>query len=83
MIDGTIAFKNGSIAARVFVCRTEEDLGKIKEPVCCPCIAEIDKPAELKPAYVVTQGQHIALVEIVVAEHGTAAFPQKAEASFC
>src|SRR5689334_3176448 len=83
MIESAVALEDGFPAARIFMCRTEERLCKIEELVRCPRITEIDKPTELKSAWIGAQGQHIALMKIVVAEDGTAAFPQEVEASFC
>jgi hypothetical protein len=53
VIDWAVTLKNRTIAAGVFVRRTEQGLGQIEEFICRARVSEVNKPAELKSVYVV------------------------------
>jgi hypothetical protein len=80
MVDLSISGKERFSAAGILMGATEQCLGEVKQCVSSPSIANIDQAGELQAPVPAILGQHVSLLQVVMAKHGFRAVLHQVEA---
>src|SRR5262249_44884120 len=80
MIDRTIPGEQRLAAAGILVGTAEQRLREVKQCISSPSIAEIDEAGELQAPVPAILGQHVSLLQVVMAKDGAPAALQKVKA---
>jgi hypothetical protein len=80
MVDLSISGKKGLPAVGILIGATEQCLREIKQSVSSPGIAKVDQARESQAPVPAMLGQHVSLLQVVVAKDRSSAVLQKVEA---
>src|SRR5882724_7235066 len=80
MVDLSISGKKRCSAAGILMSAAEQCLREVKQCVSSPSIAKIDQAGELQAPVRAVLGQHVSLLQVVMAKDGSRTVLQKVEA---
>src|SRR6516162_2749384 len=80
MVEVSISGKKRLRAAEILMGATEQCLREVKQCVSSPSIAKVDQAGELQAPVPPILGQHVSLLQVVVAKDRSIAVLQKVEA---
>jgi hypothetical protein len=80
MVDVSISLKKRFPAAGVLMGATEQCLREVKQCISSPSIAKIDQAGELQAPVPSIRGQHVSLLQVVMAKDRSRTVLQKVEA---
>src|SRR3954449_7173533 len=80
MVDLAITGKKRFPTAGIFMGARQQSFCKVEQCVSSPRISKIDQAGELQAPGPAVFGQHVALLQVVMAKHRSRAISQKVEA---